>query len=201
MINEIEDSIVKRLRAKIPAPIRVEAFPEAPEGYQFLTPHGSIYVRFQEEDFETPSRAMGIIKQDGTLTFVVSVLHRNLRVQGGIYKFLDQIKVALRGFKPIPGTSKIWITKTGLIGEEKGTWHYEIWLSLVMPQVEKEEDEAPPPLFHHGTFVGGFGQLDIVENEAEDHADETVTFTHTEGGVSYSRTEPMPPHDESNEQE
>lgn len=196
MINEIELSIVKRLRAKIPPPIRVEAFPESPEGYQFLTPHGSIYVRFHEEDFETPSRAMGIIKQDGTLTFVITVLHRNLRVQGGIYKFLDQIKVALRGFKPIPGTSKIWISKTGFVGEEKGTWNYEIWVSLWMPQVENYEGEHYSGIAHHLTFNAGNESLDLVENEAPNPVDETYTVSYTSPEGVFDRTLPMPPHDE-----
>lgn len=210
MINEIEASIVTRLRAKIPPPIRVEAFPDSPENYPFLTPHGSVYVRFHEEDLEIHSKTqgpksqtMGIIRQDGTFTFVVSVLHRNLRVQGGIYKLIDDIKVALRGFKPIPGSSKMWIIKTGLVGEDKGTWHYEVWVGVLMPQVEQLEPDAGLGIAHHLTFhikgaSGGVETLDIVENEADDPADETVTFTLSPNGGS--RTEPMPPHQEPEEE-
>jgi hypothetical protein len=197
VINEIEDSIVKRLRAKIPPPIRVEAFPDSPSGYQFLTPHGSVFVRFEGEDLVGISQSMGIIKQDSTMTFVITVLHRNLRVQGGIYQYLDQVKTALRGFRPIPGSSKIWINKSGFVGEEQGTWHYEIWASLLMPQVEKPDPEPNLPVAHHLSFDGNFGVLSIAENEAEDPSQETVTFSYSPENVS--RTEPMPPHDEGDD--
>lgn len=145
MINEIEKAIVSRLRDKIPKPIKVEAFPDSPEQYPFMTPNGSIYVRYAEEDNNPPSQSMGIIKQDSTKTFIVTILHRNLRVEGGIYLYLDLVKRALRGFKPIPGCSKMWVTKAGLIDQVKGTWNYEVWFSLLVPEVEEFDEEFDIP--------------------------------------------------------
>jgi hypothetical protein len=177
----------------------VEAYPDTPEGYQFLTPHGSVYVNFYGEDLVTQSQAMGIIKQDSTMVFIVSVIHRNLRVQGGIYKLLDEVKWALRGYKPIPGSSKIWIINTGRVSQEKGNWTYEIWIGLLMPQVERQDPDYSLPIAHQLNFDNvstpeSVERLTIEENEAPDPADETVTFTHSPNGGS--RTEPMPPHQE-----
>lgn len=138
MIEEIENSIIDRLKAKIQG-LLVEAFPEKPSEYKLLHPKGALLVSFSGSVFSDP-QPTDVIVQDRKMEFDVTIATRDLRGHKGAYTFLEAARIALTGYQ-IAGCSKIYPRREGFISEANKTWQYGIRFALTMPAIEMDEDE------------------------------------------------------------
>lgn len=136
-INNIENSIIERLKAKIPE-LHIEGFPEKPAEFKLVHPKGAILVHYQGGIY-SDQKALAVIVQEKKYEFSITVVMRHLRTHEGAYGYLDRVRNILTGFKP-EGGSKMIPVKDEFIGEDNGIWQYSINFTTVIPVLEDIEE-------------------------------------------------------------
>jgi hypothetical protein len=135
-INDIENSIIERLRSKI-SDLHIEGFPEKPAEFRLIHPKGAILVHYQGGNY-SESKSIDCIYQDKKLEFSITIVMKHLRTHEGAYEYLDIVRQILTGFKP-ENCSKMIPTKEEFIGEDNGIWQYSINFCLITPSIEEIE--------------------------------------------------------------
>lgn len=138
-IADLETRIVNRLKAKI-TDVAVEGFPEKPSQYTLTHPKGALLVHYHGSAYG-PNKATDIVHQDRRPQFEVTIVMRQLRAHGGAYGYLDLVRAALAGFKPIDGAKKMRVVRDQFISETDGIWQYAIRFETELPSIEADEDE------------------------------------------------------------
>ena len=142
MIAEIETDLVNKIKAALPH-LAVEAYPSKPETYRHLSPNGTVFVVYQRSTLGNDLVAGGMMAQERTLHFDLTVLVRDLRTHQGAYPILDALYVALLGFAPIH-CSKIWITQDSFISQTDGVWEYQLTLAMRTMAIEDIQASSAP---------------------------------------------------------
>ena len=142
MIAEIEADIVAKIKAALPS-LSVEAFPDRPNLHRSASPNGSVLVVYQRSTLGSDLVAGGMVAQERTLHFDLTVLVRDLRTHQGAYPILDALYVALLGFAPIH-CSKIWITQDSFVSQTDGVWEYQLTLAMRTMAIEDISASSAP---------------------------------------------------------
>lgn len=158
MIDDIEKAIVARLSGAI-TEVKVEAFPDKPDGYRMTHPRGVVLVAFGRATYSAP-KATDIVVQERRLEWDVTLLFRQLREHSGAYGHLDAARMALTGWR-FPGATKMFPVREQFVSQHQGIWTYTLTLAHQVPAIEIDEDELGPLLKQVNT------QDDYGETEAK----------------------------------
>lgn len=152
-ISPIEDSIIKRLEIKTSKRVLVEPYPDNPEIYEPTHPVGALLVRYAEADYgDTKDTALVI--QDRDMLFEITLAMWSLRgKQGGIYAYLEAVRIGLTGFKPPNCILKLTPVNEGFVNRSVGLksknrrlWQYQITFRTRTLNIEVPEEEQAPLL-------------------------------------------------------
>lgn len=107
----------------------VELMPNSPSQYYLSHPNGAVLVSYVQGKFDHPSTLASVV-QRRELTFVLTVISRDLHNDFGAVALLDTLRDALTGFQP-PNCSPCWIVSEAYTGtdEETGIWVYELLIA------------------------------------------------------------------------
>lgn len=142
-IANIEKAIIERLKTKIKG-LEIIGFPERPAEYRLIHPKGAILVSYAGATYSEPQSVNAIV-QERKMEFDVTVVMRHLRTHEGAYQYLEDVRRALSGYR-ISGCSKMYPLRERFLSEENGIWQYNITFAIIVPAVEKSEEEAEIPL-------------------------------------------------------
>lgn len=162
IITAIEQAIIARLREKIPE-ILVESFPDEPESYQLQHHLGAILVRYEGSRYGDPMDS-GRVVQERTILFDVDVVVANLSSAGdagGVYHYLEAVRLALTGFCPPGCTRRLRPVSDAYISRKSHVWQYGILFETRAPAMEVE-DEMEGPLLKRITAPDNLGQTTEV---------------------------------------
>lgn len=153
-ISPIEDAIIARLKAKLPT-ILVQQYPDDPEIYEPTHPVGALLVRYSDGEYSDP-RATDVVVQDRELMFEVTLALWSLRGkagQGGLYSYLEAVRVALTGYTPPQCRRKMapvaeeFVSRTAALkNKSRRLWQYAITFKTATLNIEVVEEEQAPLL-------------------------------------------------------
>jgi hypothetical protein len=159
-IATIEAAIVAQLKAAVGNIVEVTHFPDRPEAYEMRHRIGVAMVIYMGGDYGK-LLDIGNVAQERTMEFAVGIRIRDLGwafggppsgTSPGAYQVLEGIRVALTGFQPNTGCTKMRPVRERFIDRDRhgGVWVYEMIFATRTVAVENYE---PPsfPLFIHGT--------------------------------------------------
>ena len=189
-IATLEAAIVAQLQAALGNVVEVTHFPDRPEAYEPRHRIGVVMVIYSGSDYGEIIDIANVA-QERTLEFSVGIRIRDLgwafggplsATSPGAYQLLEGIRLALTGFQPIPGCTKLKPLREKFIERDRqgGVWVYEMVFSTRTVAVENYQ---PPtfPLFTHGMALDEGGdttsQLQIGLH----------TFTGTPGTITLSQ--------------
>lgn len=147
LISDIENAIITRLQDKV-TDLIVETFPNNPDDYieyEFVHPIGAVLVYYAGSGYSN-TKSISSIVQDELAKFGMTIMIRNLDLKKGCYKYLDQVKNALTGYK-IDGCKKMYPLKSELLSEKDGIWQYGITFAISKPSTEEEDESDELPKF------------------------------------------------------
>ena len=159
-IATIEAAIVAQLQAAIGNLLEVTHFPDKPEAYEMRHRIGVAMVIYMGGDYGEIID-IGNVAQERTMEFAVGLRIRDLGwafggppsgTSPGAYQVLESIRIALTGFQPNTGCTKMRPVRERFIDRDKqgGVWVYE--MVFATRTVAVEDYQAPSfPLFTHGT--------------------------------------------------
>ena len=152
-ISPIEDSIITRLKLKTAGRVLVEPYPDNPEIYEPTHALGALLVRYAEGEYGD-TRDIGLVIQERDMMFEVTLAMWSLRgKQGGVYAWLESVRIALTGFKPPDCTLKLTPVNEGFVNRSVGLksktrrlWQYQITFRTRTLNIEIPEEEQYPLL-------------------------------------------------------
>jgi hypothetical protein len=155
MIQKIETAILERLKAKLPKQLLIDGFPDDAKAYERLPwDRGVILVAYRSSDFGEP-KPMGLIAQDRTFTFEVQVRTKNLRTLQGAYAYLDAVRAALTGYRPLSADQLIPVSER-FIEADDFVWTYALLFKCTAPYMEIPDAITEAPMirlsFKNQTF-------------------------------------------------
>lgn len=176
-IAAIEGAIVDQLKAALGNVIEVTHFPDRPEVYELRHRVGVAMVIFLGSAY-SKEYDVGNVVQERTMEFGVGIRIRDLGwafggpasgPSPGAYQILEGVRVALTGFQPNTGCTKMRPTRERFVQRaitknsmHEGTWVYEMRFETRTAAVE--EYQAPTfPLFVLGTANEGLAMYDAAE--------------------------------------
>jgi Gp37 protein len=159
-IASIEAAIVAQLAAAIGNIVEVTHFPDRPEAYEMRHRIGVVMVIYNGSEYGKVLD-IGNVAQERTLEFSFGIRIRDLGwafggppsgTSPGAYQVLEGIRVALTGFQPNTGCTKMRPVRERFLDRDRqgGVWVYE--MIFATRTVAVESYQAPPfPLFTIGT--------------------------------------------------
>jgi hypothetical protein len=129
----ILDAVIAQLALRMPD-FAVEYFPENPVTYRLNNPTGALLVSYPGSTFQAPpasgqngSLIPGTSRpQSRMMGIVVTVVLRQLNGREGAIGALDDVRDALRGFKPPGCRSGMHFTRERFLGQVDGLWQYAL---------------------------------------------------------------------------
>ena len=123
-ITALSDAVIARLKTRLPGRVRVEAFPDKPEEYDFEGYDAAALVLYDGSRFD----AAGPLGEQGlreTQRLVVALLVRSLLGEGGAYRLIHEARVALHGVS-LAGATALRPLEAALERSDAGVWQYRL---------------------------------------------------------------------------
>ena len=143
VIEQVEDAILAKLKENIGGAVKVEAFPDNPDRYDFANLPAALLIHSSGSQFsgrEGPANKA----QSRRMQFALFLLCRSLRGQGGAYNHLEDIRLALQGHA-FAGAGPAEIVRDALDDQRDGIWRWQILIALNIPAVARH-GQTPVPL-------------------------------------------------------
>lgn len=129
----ILDDVVAKLNAEMPD-MPAELFPENPAAYRLNHPKGALLLSFPGSQFDAllmsghniPTQPGRSRPQARTVGLTVTVVLRQLNGKDGAVDALDDVRDALRGFRPTGCRSDLQFVAERFLGEMDGNWQYAV---------------------------------------------------------------------------
>jgi hypothetical protein len=197
-IASIEAAIVAQLQGSLtaalgPQMIEVTHFPDKPEAYEMRHRIGVAMVIYMGGEYGE-ILDIGHVAQERTMEFEVGVRIRDLGwafggpasgTSPGAYQVLEQIRLALTGFQPNRGCTKLKPLRERFVDRDKqgGVWVYAMRFATRSVAVE-QYSEPNYPDFALGTVQeeGGITLVNADLNEYPFGGSSTIQLTH--GNIS-----------------
>ncbi|WP_155238437.1 Gp37 family protein [Kingella kingae] len=144
----IIDAVATHLQAAIPW-VSVDVFPENPADYQFIHPVGAVLVGYQSSKF-TKLESLGLIAQQRDVVLHLTVIGSHLHGDDGALAILDEVRLAIVGFKP-PNCLPCDLLQERFLSEDAGAWQYELPVQTTTQQVQVCQPENLPHSPHANT--------------------------------------------------
>jgi hypothetical protein len=129
----ILDAVIAQLELRMPD-FAVEYFPDNPVAYRLNNPTGALLVSYAGSAFQVqPGSGQNAVSlpsagrpQSRLMGIVVTVVLRQLNGREGAIGVLDDVRDALRGFKPPGCRSGVVFTRERFLGQVDGLWQYAL---------------------------------------------------------------------------
>lgn len=159
-ITTIETAIVTQLRSAIGNMVEVAHFPDRPESYRLTHRVGAAHVVYMGSRYgkaEGVPEIIDFVAQAREMEFLVRIIMRDLGwayggqpagPSPGAYQVIEAVRIALMGFQPNTGCSKMVPKREQFIERDKegGTWYYGISFVTRTLAVENYSQPAFPLL-------------------------------------------------------
>ena len=163
-ISPIEDAIAARLKIRVPG-ILVQPYPDDPENYSPSHAVGALLVRYASSEYSDP-KDLGNVVQERDLLFEITLALWSLRGrsgQGGLYSFLEGVRVALTGYTPPNCQRKMVPVEDGFVNRSGGIkgqrlWQYAISFRTTTSNIEVL-DEVAVTLLKRLTTQDNYGDI------------------------------------------
>lgn len=153
VVGAIEARILALLAAGLGTSWRIEPFPAEPEAFDLASAAHIALVHYTGSRYDRPE-GLGGGGQVRRPVFAVHLYLRDLRGEGGSYRAIEDVRLALEGAPAVPGAGGVGleITRDELVEQSGGVWH---WLVEVRALVRAVPRPAPPRV----TTFAGAGRL------------------------------------------
>lgn len=125
----------------------IELFPDDLEHYNLLDPFGAVLVQYAGSKFESLD-STDIIQQRRKVLVALTVIARSQHDDTGALEMLDQLRLAVVGFKPTNCTPCHLISEE-FAGEDNRLWQYQLIVQTETWQVEDRQAVISAPKFTH----------------------------------------------------
>lgn len=119
----------------------IELFPDDLEHYNLLDPFGAVLVQYAGSRFESLD-STDIIQQRRKVLVALTVIARSQHDDTGALEMLDQLRLAIVGFRPTNCTACSLISEE-FAGEDNGLWQYQL---IIQTETWQVEDRVPQNL-------------------------------------------------------
>lgn len=120
----------------------IELFPDDLEHYNLLDPFGAVLVQYAGSKFESID-STDIIQQRRKVLVALTVIARSQHDDTGALEMLDQLRLAVVGFRPTNCTACHLISEE-FAGEDNGLWQYQLIIQTETWQVEDSQSQDLP---------------------------------------------------------
>lgn len=119
----------------------VDLMPNVPANYYLAHPNGAIIISYAGSKFGD-KRTTDTVIQDRIVHIAISVIARNLHDDVGALNVLDDLRLAIVGFKP-PSCKGCWLIEEAYDGndEQTGVWIYQLIVATSTMQVERIKEQ------------------------------------------------------------
>jgi len=133
-IDDLEDSIIAKLKNDAGLKIAVEKFPSRVSRYKLQHPVGVVLVAYSGSKFNGFGSSQEIRQADIVLTFLL----RDLREHERSYDNMELCLDTLRRFKPKGASGVMMAEREVFVGETEGVWQYDQpWSVNILIDAEK----------------------------------------------------------------
>lgn len=147
VVETIEAAIVAQLKAKLgPAP-RIEPFPDDPAAFDLASTERAVLVHYTGSRFEA-AEGVGGGAQVRRPSFAVHVYVRSLRGEGGGYRLLEDVRLALQAMPATGDPSAgqgLAIVRDELAEQHGGLWHWLLEVRALVRSVPRRP-MVPAPM-------------------------------------------------------
>lgn len=119
----------------------IELFPDDLEHYNLLDPFGAVLVQYAGSKFESLD-STDIIQQRRKVLVALTVIARSQHDDTGALEMLDQLRLAIVGFRPTNCTACSLVSEE-FAGEDNGLWQYQL---IIQTETWQVEDRQPQDL-------------------------------------------------------
>lgn len=120
----------------------IELFPDDLEHYNLTDQYGAVLVQYAGSKFESLD-STDIIQQRRKVLIAITVIARSQHDDTGALEMLDQLRLAIVGFRPTNCTACSLVSEE-FAGEDDGLWQYQLIIQTETWQVELREPENLP---------------------------------------------------------
>ncbi|WP_373100796.1 MULTISPECIES: Gp37 family protein [Pasteurellaceae] len=120
----------------------IELFPDDLEHYNLTDEFGAVLVQYAGSKFESLD-STDIIQQRRKVLVALTVIARSQHDDTGALDMLDQVRLAVVGFKPTNCTACHLISEE-FAGEAAGLWQYQLIIQTETWQVENRKPQDLP---------------------------------------------------------
>lgn len=120
----------------------VELFPDDIANYHVKDELGVVLVQYAGSKFESLD-SVDIVQQRRVIHIALTVIARSQHDDSGALEILDQIRLAIVGFKPTNCTACHLISEE-FAGEDDGLWQYQLIIRTETWQVEQQPGQNLP---------------------------------------------------------
>ena len=129
----ILQSIRERIEQKTTS-FSIELFPDDLDHSNLLDPVGAVLVQYAGSKFESLD-STDIIQQRRKVLVALTVIARSQHDDTGALEMLDQLRLAIVGFRPTNCTACSLVSEE-FAGEDNGLWQYQLIIQTETWQVE-----------------------------------------------------------------
>ena len=137
----ILQSIRERIEQKTTS-FSIELFPADLGHYNLLDPFGAVLVQYAGSKFESLD-STDIIQQRRKVLVALTVIARSQHDDTGALEMLDQLRLAIVGFRPTNCTACSLVSEE-FAGEDNGLWQYQLIIQTETWQVEARQPQDLP---------------------------------------------------------
>lgn len=131
--KDIQDDFESRLKAAFPK-LSVRPTPDNPSTYALRHPIGEILIQYTGSDFIEPEDTGGnypnapVIDrpQKRRVNIQLTLVLKSLSGPNGTVEKLDEVRDALKLFRPRYCLTQVYFTGEGFISEKDGVWQYAL---------------------------------------------------------------------------
>ena len=120
----------------------IELFPDDLDRYNLIDQYGAVLVQYAGSKFESLD-STDIIQQRRKVLIALTVIARSQHDDTGALEMLDQLRLAIVGFKPTNCTACHLISEE-FAGEDSGLWQYQLIIQTETWQVEAHQPQNLP---------------------------------------------------------
>ncbi|TGY49589.1 hypothetical protein E5343_06285 [Rodentibacter caecimuris] len=134
--------ILESIRQRIESETKrfsIELFPDDLEHYNLTDEFGAVLVQYAGSRFESLD-STDIIQQRRKVFVALTVIARSQHDDTGALDMLDQVRLAVVGFKPTNCTACHLISEE-FAGEDRGLWQYQLIIQTETWQVEQRQSQ------------------------------------------------------------
>ena len=147
-IDELTEAAIARLKDRIQG-IQIENFPDHVKKYRFIHPKAALLVRYAGSRYPEDGiqSTDSIVVQDRHPMIEVRVVTRKLSGPNGAGSYLDQVRLALTGWKG-PDCSRAYVIDEDFdhYDDKQITWQHHITFEAQTYNIEVPDEEQEPLL-------------------------------------------------------